>query len=368
MRDRDAHDPVIVSKNVCGTVYSGFHLGESMTRSTLTDVARAAGVSIASASRVLNGMPASDEMRQRVQAAVLALDYRPDPAARSLKNGRTEQIAMVVDDLGNPAYIAMMRGVERVTRAAGYRLQLSSTGADPGLGLEVVHAVARGYADGLIICPLRMSPELVDGLQGSPVPVVVIGSLPRGVQIDNISADSAKGVQLALDHLHALGRRRIAFIGGPLGTTPGDRRLSAYLDTIRAFGLAEPDCPRVLAGGFTFEAGLSAAAQLLATGARFDALLCANDLIAIGAMRVLADAGVRVPDDVCVVGMDDSELCALCTPTLTSVSLEAEKRGERAAQLLLRRLGDPQAPTRRLRVPPALAVRGSSRRSEERAP
>jgi LacI family transcriptional regulator len=213
-----------------------------------------------------------------------------------------------------------------------------------------------------------MSPELVDGLQGSPVPVVVIGSLPRGVQIDNISADSAKGVQLALDHLHGLGRRRIAFIGGPLGTTPGDRRLSAYLDTMRALGLAETDCPRVLAGGFTFEAGLSAAAQLLATGARFDALLCANDLIAIGAMRVLADAGVRVPDDVCVVGMDDSELCALCTPTLTSVSLEAEKRGERAAQLLLRRLGDPQAPTRRLRVPPALAVRGSSRRSEERAP
>jgi LacI family transcriptional regulator len=335
-----------------------------MTRSTLTDVARTAGVSVASASRVLNGMPASEEMRQRVQAAVVALDYRPDPAARSLKSGRTEQIAMVVDDLGNPAYIAMMRGVERVTRAAGYRLQLSSTGADPDLGLEVVHAVARGYADGLIICPLRMSGDLVDGLRGSPVPVVVIGSLPRGVQIDNISADSAKGVRLALDHLHSLGRRRIAFVGGPLGTTPGDRRLSAYLDTIGALGLAEADCPRVLAGGFTFEAGL-AAAELLATGARFDALLCANDLIAIGAMRVLADAGVRVPDDVCVVGMDDSELCALCTPTLTSVSLEAEKRGERAAELLLRRLRDPQAPTRRLRVPPALAVRGSTRRSEE---
>jgi LacI family transcriptional regulator len=331
-----------------------------MTRSTLTDVARAAGVSVASASRVLNGMPASEEMRQRVQAAVLALDYRPDAAARSLKNGRTEQIAMVVDDLGNPAYIAMMRGVERVTRAAGYRLQLSSTGPDPDLGLEVVHAVARGYADGLIICPLRMSRELVHGLQTSPVPVVVIGGLPRGVHIDNISADSVKGVELALEHLHGLGRRRIAFVGGPLGTTPGDRRLSAYEATVRQLGLPDAHCPRVLAAGFTFEAGLSATTGLLAHGVAFDSLLCANDLIAIGAMRVLADAGVRVPDDVCVVGMDDSEACALCTPTLTSVSLEAEKRGERAAQLLLRRIGDRNAPTRRLRVPPSLAVRGST--------
>ena len=331
-----------------------------MPRSTLTDVARRAGVSVASASRVLNGLPASAAMRRRVQEAVLALDYRPDAAARSLKSGRTEQIAMVVDDLGNPAYIAMMRGVERVTRGAGYRLQLSSTGSSADLGLEIVHAVARGYADGLIICPLRMSEELVDGLQNSPVPVVVIGGLPRGTQIDNISTDSVKGVRLALHHLYEFGRRRIAFVGGPLGTTPGDRRLSAYETTVKELGLPAADCPRVLAEGFTFEAGMSAMVELLAKDARLDAVLCANDLIAIGAMRVLADAGLRVPDDVCVVGMDDSELCALCTPTLTSVSLQAEKRGERAAQLLLRRLGDRHAPARRLRVPPALVVRGSS--------
>jgi LacI family transcriptional regulator len=338
-----------------------------MPKSTLTDVARNAGVSIASASRVLNGLPASEAMRRRVQEAVVALDYRPDAAARSLKNGRTEQIAMVVDDLGNPAYIAMMRGVERVLRAAGFRLQLSSTGPDPDLGLEVVHAVARGYADGLVICPLRMSPELVDGLRNSPVPVVVIGGLPRGVPVDTISADSVKGVELALNHLHALGRRRIAFIGGPLGTTPGDRRLSAYEATIDGLGLPATDCPRVIADSFTFEAGLAAAARLLGGGARFDALLCANDLIAIGAMRELADAGLGIPDDVSVVGMDDSELCELCTPTLTSVSLEAEKRGERAARLLLRRIGDREAPPRRLRVPPALTVRASTGGSGTRA-
>jgi len=331
-----------------------------VTRSTLSDVARAAGVSIASASRVLNGLPASDDMRERVRAAVSALDYRPDPAARSLKSGRTEQIAMVVDDLGNPAYIAMMRGVERVTRAEGYRLQLSSTGADPDLGLEVVQAVARGYADGLIICPLRMSGDLVDALQSSPVPVVVIGGLPRGVRLDNISADSVRGVELGVEHLHGLGRRRIAFVGGPLGTTPGDLRLTAYEDSIARLGLPDEDCPRVIASGFTFEAGVSATVELLTKDGSFDALLCANDLMAIGAMRALAEAGRRVPVDVSVVGMDDSEACVLCTPSLTSVSLAAERRGEQAARLLLRRLGNLDAPVRRLRVPPDLVVRGSS--------
>ena len=331
-----------------------------MTRATLTDVARAAGVSIASASRVLNGLPASDEMRERVRAAVASLDYLPDAAARSLKSGRTHQIAMVVDDLGNPAYIAMMRGVERVTRAAGYRLQLSSTGADPDLGLEIVHAVARGYADGLIICPLRMSGDLVDAMRNAPVPVVVIGTLPRGVGLDNVSADSAQGVELAVEHLHDLGRRRIAFVGGPLGTTPGDRRLAAYAESIARLGLPAKDCPQVIADGFTFEAGATATAELLGKDDRFDALLCVNDLVAIGAMRALARAGRRVPDDVAVIGMDDSEACALCTPQLTSVSLAAERRGEQAARLLLRRLGDPDAQVRRLRVPPNLVVRGSS--------
>jgi LacI family transcriptional regulator len=328
-----------------------------MTRPTLAQVAEHAGVSVASASRALNGASASEEMVARVEAAAAQLGYVADVMARSLKVRRTEQLELSVADLGNPVYVAMMRAVETVVRGAGYRLVLSSTGSDPAEEIQVVRNLGRGHADGLVISPLRITPALLEELAGARLPVVVVGTLPAGTPIDNVRANSPRGVRLAVDHLAATGRRRIAFVNGPLDTVPGARRAQGFTRAMKATGLTP--AAGVVAADFTHDAGQRAAEQLLA-GALPDALLCANDLLAVGALRTLLRSGVRVPQDVAVVGMDDTDLARQCTPSLTSVSLGSAERGRLAATLLLERLADAGRPVRRVTVPPRLSVRESS--------
>ncbi len=335
-------------------------------RATAAAVAALAGVSIASVSRVLNGLPSSAEMAGRVRAAAAELGYVPDAAARSLKVRRTEQVALAVADVGNPVYVAMMRAVEAVVRSAGYRLVLASTGSDPKEEIGLISRLGTGWADGLIISPLRITDDLVAELRGSRVPTVVIGSLPAGVALDNVRADSPRGVRLALEHLHGLRRKRIAFVNGPADTVPGAARAAGFERTSRRLGIDRDPALRVSAEDFTFAAGLDAGRELLdqwdgaRAAGRPDAVLAANDLLAVGVMHALAERGRRVPDDVAVVGMDDTELASQATPTLTSVGLGSADRGRMAAQLLLDRIADPARPVQTTRVPPVLTVRAST--------
>jgi len=151
-----------------------------VSRPTIAGVARAAGVSVASVSRVLNGLPATEEMVERVQRAVQDLGYVPDARARSLKVGRTFQLTLAVADVGNPVYVTMMRAVEEVVSAAGYRLVVTTTGRDVVDEVALVRGMARGYADGLVISPLRVDEDLIKSIRECEVPVVVAGmSLPR---------------------------------------------------------------------------------------------------------------------------------------------------------------------------------------------
>lgn len=328
-------------------------------RSTVVLVAERAGVSIASVSRVLNGLPASDDVRARVEAAASELSYVPDAVARSLKVGRTDQLAFAVPDVGNPAYVAMMRAVAPVIGAAGYRLVMSSTGNDPEAQLQVLESLDQGYADGLILVPLRISDELVERLSTTRLPVVVVGTLPDHVPVDNVRAASPAGIDLAVAHLVDAGRRRIAFVNGPLETVPGTARLAGYLAALDRRGLTTSAELQVEAADFTFEAGLTAAAELLGQSSP-DAVLCANDLLAVAASKVIVARGLDVPDDVSVVGIDDSSLAVLATPALTSVNLGAATRAATAAGLLLDRLADPDTAAQRVTVDSTLTVRQSS--------
>src|SRR6184192_451956 len=149
-----------------------------VSRPTIAGVARAAGVSVASVSRVLNGLPATEEMIERVQRAVDELGYVPDARARSLKVGRTFQLTLAVADVGNPVYVTMMRAVEEVVSAAGYRLVVTTTGPDVVDEVALVRGMARGYADGLLISPIRVDDDLVKSIRECEVPVVVAGSVP----------------------------------------------------------------------------------------------------------------------------------------------------------------------------------------------
>ncbi|GAA1555116.1 hypothetical protein GCM10009804_09990 [Kribbella hippodromi] len=424
-----------------------------MSRPTIAGVARAAGVSVASVSRVLNGLPATEEMIERVQRAVSELGYVPDSRARSLKVGRTFQLTLAVADVGNPVYVTMMRAVEEVVSAAGYRLVVTTTGPEVVDEVALVRGMARGYADGLLISPIRVDEDLVKSIRECEVPVVVAGSVPAKAGVDTVRANSPKGMLLAVDHLAYCGRKRIAFLNGPADTVPGAARAKGFAEALKVHNLQ----PVALAeaSDFTFSAGRAAAAELLtagrlassqssrrrggaqptptpgtnagattsrtdgggttsrtdgdatsrtggdattsrtsgdATASRtggdaaasstgggviatrvgrgthasrtqgvgFDAVVCANDLLAVGLMHELAAVGLRVPDDVAVVGMDDSELAEQSFPPLTSVNLGSAERGRRAAELLLARIEDNDRTPRRIVVQPSLSLRGST--------
>lgn len=333
-------------------------------KSTLVLVAERAGVSIASVSRVMNGLPASQRVTERVRAAAAELGYVPDATARSLKVGKTEQIALAVADVGNPVYVSMMREISRVVTKAGYRLVLSSTGSDPKDQIDLLVGLNRGFADGLIMSPLRVPEELGTQLRSSRFPIVIIGSLPPGVELDNVRADSVAGMALAVNHLAEGGRERIAFVNGPVDTVPGAARLNGYLKALAARELHHNADAQVDAKDFTYKAGLTAAAALLEQSTP-DAIVCANDLLAIAALNVATRRGMRIPDDIAIVGMDDTDIADLANPAITSVDLGATRRAKAAAKLLLRRLEKPDAPVRKVVIEPTLTVRGSSTKHTE---
>jgi LacI family transcriptional regulator len=339
---------------------------------------------VASVSRVLNGLPATGEMVERVQRAVEELGYVPDSRARSLKVGRTFQLTLAVADVGNPVYVTMMRAVEEVVSAAGYRLVVTTTGPDVVDEVALVRGMARGYADGLVISPLRVDDDLIKSIRECDVPVVVAGNVPASAGVDTVRANSPKGMLLAVEHLLAKGRRRIAFVNGPVDTVPGTARAKGFADAMKANGLRP--VAEVEAVDFTFAAGREAGRELLA-GARStserragaaargagrergaergaggvpDAVIAANDLLAVGLMHELAAVDLVVPGDVAVIGMDDSELAEQSFPPLTSVNLGSAERGRRAAELLLARIDDDTRTPRRIVVQPTLSVRRST--------
>jgi LacI family transcriptional regulator len=328
-----------------------------MARATIAAVAEAAGVSVASVSRVLNGLPATEEMVERVRRAADELGYVPDARARSLKVGKTYQLTLAVADVGNPVYVTMMRSVESVVAQAGYRLVVTATGSEIADEVDLVRGMARGYADGLVISPLRVDDDLVKAIRECDVPVVVAGNVPAGAGVDTVRANSPKGVDLAVEHLRGRGRKRIGFVNGPADTVPGQARAMGFADAVKKHRLR--GARQVEAADFTFAAGRAAGAELLDQVVP-DAVVCANDLLAVGLMHVLRERGLTVPDDVAVVGMDDSELAELTFPALTSVNLGSAERGRRAAELLLARIEDPDRAPRRIVVQPALSIRSST--------
>jgi LacI family transcriptional regulator len=332
------------------------------SRPTVQTVAELAGVSVASVSRVLNGLPASEAMTRKVREAAAQLGYLPDAAARSLKAGRTEQLAYAVHDVGNPTYVTVMRAIESVTRAAGYRLLVSSTDADHAVEMSLLHSLSQRHVDGLVISPIRITDEHREALRNAPVPVVVVtGSTSEGlgVEVDTVTTDSRLGVELAVAHLAETGRNRIGFINGSADTVPGRMRLAGYHNGLANTGLPPHDLLVETAGEFTYAAGYQAARRLFER-TRPDAVMCANDLIAVATMRAATEVGLRVPQDLAIVGVDDIELAAMVYPSLSSVSLGSAERGRIAARFLLERIKEPGLPHRQVRVAPRLVVRESS--------
>ena len=326
---------------------------------TITTVARLANVSVASASRVLNGIRTSPATLARVTEAAEAVGYVPNAAARSLRSRRTGQIAFAMPDVGNPVYTTMVGSIQDVVQARGLRLLLHSTGADADDELAMLRDLKHRFVDGLILASLDLTEAHAVELERAAAPVIVIGRPTRGTRVDTVRAHSRRGAAEAVRHLHALGRRRIAFVNGPTHTSPGSSRRLGYLDGLRSCGLSRDDVLCEVADDFMVEPGRRATERLLARACP-DALLCANDLLAVGALAALRQAGLDVPRDVALVGMDNSALSEVTWPTLTTVDLGSADRARIAAELLLERIEHPEREPEVVGVQPRLVVRASS--------
>jgi LacI family transcriptional regulator len=325
---------------------------------TLTTVARLANVSIASASRVINGIKTNPETLARVSAAAEAVGYVPNAAARSLRSRHTGQIAFAMPDVANPVYTTMVGSIQQVARANGSRLILHSTDGHVGDELGFLADLKQRYVDGLILCSLEFTDAHAQAVADATVPVAVIGNTTKGAKVDTVRANSRGGAAEAVRHLHGNGRHRIAFVNGPEQTAPGTARRLGYFDALRACGLTRDDQLIEVADDFTIEPGREAVERLLARTTP-DAIFCANDLLALGALSALRAAGLDVPRDVALVGMDNTNLSLVTSPRLTTVDLGSAERARIATELLLARIAQPSRRPRSVGVEPRLVVRES---------
>jgi DNA-binding LacI/PurR family transcriptional regulator len=330
---------------------------------TLEHVATAARVSRATASRVVNGdRRVGDQARTAVEAAIDELGYVPNHAARTLVTRRTHSVAVVIPEpttqlFGDPFFPRVLRGISDGLSEADLQLVLLMP-QDPTDEHRVERFVEAGHTDGVMLLSLHGSHELPERLRRRGVPLVV-GGRPPVEGCVYVDVDNRGGAARAVDHLVDIGRRRIATIAGPQDMAAGSDRLTGYQMRMSAAGLA-PDESLVEIADFSLGGGRAAMERLLARAPSLDAVFVASDLMAVGAVAALVAAGRRIPDDVAVVGYDDSQLALTTEPNLSSVQQPIAEMGRELVRLLLEEIRSPGGPPRHVVLGTRLVVRGSS--------
>jgi LacI family transcriptional regulator len=335
-----------------------------------SDVARAAGVSRGTVSYVVNGVTTgkvsiSEETRARVWRAVEELGYEPDAGARALRSGTTHTIGLVIPDLSNPHYWENAVGIEHEARAAGYRLLLSSMELNADYGVDIFKDLAGRRIDALILTGALTEKSgeaqkiMARCIKRGQV-IVEIGDHQLGKQrVDFVVSDYRATTAEAMAHLLALGHKRIGFVFGLTDPAQGADRIEPYHEAIAAAGL--PADPALVAEcGPALEDGYQAALRLLQMPDRPTAIMALNDMMAIGVLRAAGDCGLRVPDDLSLVGCDDIPVASYLVPRLTTSSKDSVLLGRHAVRLVLDRLQNPGRPVRSIHIPARFIVREST--------
>lgn len=325
-------------------------------RPTIRTVAAHAGVSKSLVSLFLQGSPrVGAQSRAAIEAAIEELDYHPNLVARSLTSQRTGVIGVVMNDLRNPWYVDCFEGFARVAGEQGYRPLLADLGLDRASEGTLVDAILRLHVDGLVLMgTMDPTPSLRRAVHNRPTVVAAARDF-REPHVDVIANDDEAGIRLAVEHLLSLGHRSIAHISGGEGAVSRIRQ-AAFERTIQEAGIS----PLVMQGAATEAAGREAALHLLESSNRPTAVLAFNDISAIGVLAAARSKGLVVPDDLSVVGYDDSLMAGLGIADLTSIDGSSREVGTLAAGALLRRIERPEAPRRERLVAPRLVVRGST--------
>lgn len=327
---------------------------------TIKDVAALAGISYTTVSHVLNKTrPVSEPVRLKVEAAIAELDYVPSAVARSLKARSTATIGLLVPSSVNPYFAELARGIEDNCERNGYCVILCNSDDNPQKQRNYLRMLLEKRIDGLIVASVGEDADLLDSLSTVRTPMVVVDRALEGVDADLVCIDHEQGGYLATRHLLALGHRDIACISGPAQTCSAKMRLAGFQRALAEAGVSLR-AGRVVASDFTSLGGYDAAAKLL-DEQRPTAIFAANDMIGIGVLRAAAERNIVVPSELSVIGFDDIQISQYVFPALTTVGQSIRELGERAAELLLRRIAEPTPlATEQRIIAPSIVLREST--------
>ena len=333
---------------------------------TLRDVAERAQVSMRTVSNVVSGYThVSERMRTKVLAVIEELDYRPNPVARTLRTGRTGMLALIVPEIDVPYFSELARDVIEAAAEVGYRVMIDQTGHDHDRERELLTGEDRTMLfDGLLFSPLVTKSELLAMHPTTKMPLILLGEHDFDGRYDHIAIDNEAAARDAVSHLIATGRSRIAAIGAqPLEEYATPLQRSAGYEAALAEAGLEPRPEYVIAAAhYSRPDGYQATRQLLAQDERPDAIFCFSDLLAIGAMRAVFDAGLSVPEDVAVIGIDDVEEGRFARPSLSTVSLDTRFIARESVRRILARIDDPALDAVEIVAPHTLIARESTTR------
>jgi len=330
---------------------------------SIRDVARAAGVAMATVSAALNrSAPVSESTRAKVLAAADQLGYRPNGIASSLRRGHTRLIALVVSDITNPFFGAMARAVETVAHARGFAVIVSNTDEDHEREQEVLQLMREQRVAGVILAPSGLGPAYPAQLEAfAPLPMVTVDREVPGLQRDFVGLDNAQAGRIVTEYLMRLGHRRIGFVGGREGLANADARRGGYEAALRGAGIPL-DAGLAVSGGFREIEAFHAVQPLLTRTDRPTALVAANNVMALGCMQAIHALGFRCPGDVSIIGIDDMPWSAALSPALTTVAQPIEAMAQTACERLMARIGAdaaPDAPAHKDIFAPKLVLRDS---------
>lgn len=333
---------------------------ETAARRSIHDVARLAGVHPSTVSRALHraDLPLRPETRRKVLAAVERLEYRPSAIARGLRLQRTHALGMLVPDITNPFFPPIIRGVEEAARDRGYELVLCNTDDSPERETASLRMLREHQADGLLIATSRMADATVAGLRRERFPFVLVNRGSRVPADLAVEVDNERAAEAVIAHLAGLGHRRIAHIAGPLSTTTGAERAAGYREAMKARGLPMDASLLEEADAYAEPSGHAACSRLLRAAPT--AIFAANDLLALGALRAVREAHLRVPQDVSLVGVNDIPLAELIDPPLTTIRVPQREMGRLAANMLIAVLEKTPVAQRHVLLGTTLVIRGST--------
>lgn len=341
----------------------GSNEGDDEGMATISQIAQHAGVSVATVSRAFSHPHLiRPQTLDKVHRAIEELGYRPNAIARHLRRKRTETVIVIVPQIQNTFFSGIIQGIENLAHDRGFRILLGETRDDQARLDHYADMVSMRVADGLILLGSLLPTAVASAIsndQPSPLPLVLACERFEGLECPHVAIDNAAAARAAVAHLAEQGCRRIAIISGPPDNTLSKDRHLGYCDALHAAGLNR-DPTLELYGDFTVSTGFAAARDLLALPDRPDALFCANDEMAIGARQAIREAGLRVPQDIALVGFDDIRFAEYLDPPLTTIRQPTAMIGEQAMALMIDLLEDPAMVPQDITLPAQLVVRGSS--------